>query len=201
MPAVPVGSIDRRVARTRGLLQQALVKLTAEKGYTAVTVEDICRQANVGRSTFYTHYPDKDCLRKAAIEDHLKPLQSRNTSLGLQPSTKGFSFSRSVFEHALATRAMHRALIGGTKRETPEEIHDWISQQVRRELTDSSGHHESRAELEIATRFVVGALLEVMHWWLDHDADISPADIDRTFQQMVFDGVQTALDAPTDAGG
>ncbi|WP_222028481.1 TetR/AcrR family transcriptional regulator [Rhizobium laguerreae] len=196
-----MGSIDRRVARTRGLLQQALVKLTAEKGYTAVTVEDICRQANVGRSTFYTHYPDKDCLRKAAIEDHLKPLQSRNTSLGLQPSTRGFSFSRSVFEHALATRAMHRALIGGTKRETPEEIHDWISQQVRRELTDSSGHHESRAELEIATRFVVGALLEVMHWWLDHDANISPADIDRTFQKMVFDGVQTGLDAPTDAGG
>ncbi|WP_222294411.1 TetR/AcrR family transcriptional regulator [Rhizobium leguminosarum] len=196
-----MGSIDRRVARTRGLLQQALVKLTTEKGYTAVTVEDICRQANVGRSTFYTHYPDKDCLRKAAIEEHLKPLQSRNASLGLQPSTRGFSFSRSVFEHALATRAMHRALIGGTKRETPEEIHDWISQQVRRELTDSSGHHESRAELEIATRFVVGALLEVMHWWLDHDANISPADIDRTFQQMVFDGVQTALDAPTDAGG
>lgn len=37
------GSVDRRVARIRRLLQQALFKLTAEKGYTAVTVEDICR--------------------------------------------------------------------------------------------------------------------------------------------------------------
>ncbi|WP_105440445.1 TetR/AcrR family transcriptional regulator [Neorhizobium sp. T25_13] len=196
---MPVGSIDRRVTRTRGLLQQALVKLTTEKGYTAVTVEDICRQANVGRSTFYTHYPDKDCLRKAAIDEHLKPLQTRDANRGLPPSTQGFSFSRSVFEHALATRAMHRALIGGTKRETPEEIHDWISKQIRRELAGLSGHHESRAELEIATRFVVGALLEVMHWWLDRDTDITPAEIDRMFQQMVLNGVKTALDAPADA--
>ena len=50
------GSIDRRVARTRRLLQQALFRLTAEKGYGTVTVEDICREADVGRSTFYTHY-------------------------------------------------------------------------------------------------------------------------------------------------
>nr|WP_246780221.1 TetR/AcrR family transcriptional regulator [Rhizobium ruizarguesonis] len=175
--------------------------MTAEKGYAAVTVEDICRQANVGRSTFYTHYPDKDCLRKAAIDEHLKPLQTRDTGRCSQPDTHGFSFSRSVFEHALATRAMHRALLGGSKRETPEEIRDWISQQIRSELADLSGHRESGTELEIATRFVVGALLEVMHWWLDRDTDITPAEIDRMFQQMVFDGMKTALDAPTHAGG
>ena len=69
---MPVGSIDRRVARTRSLLQQALFSLTAEKGYTAITVEDICREADVGRSTFYTHYPDKESSRKATIDDHMK---------------------------------------------------------------------------------------------------------------------------------
>lgn len=69
---MPAGPIDRRVARTRSRLQQALFRLTAEKGYTAITVEDICREADVGRSTFYTHYPDKDYLRKATIDEHMK---------------------------------------------------------------------------------------------------------------------------------
>ena len=69
------GSIDRRVARTRRLLQEALFELTAEKGYAAITVEDICRRADVGRSTFYTHYPDKGSLRKAVIEEHLNTVR------------------------------------------------------------------------------------------------------------------------------
>jgi AcrR family transcriptional regulator len=103
---MPTGLIDRRVARTRSLLQQALFKLTAEKGYTAVTVEDICREADVGRSTFYTHYSDKDCLRKAMIDEHMKSLQARGAERHSQRNAKGFFFSGPVFEHAHAMREM-----------------------------------------------------------------------------------------------
>lgn len=46
------GTIDRRIARTRGMLQHALISLIPKKGYEAITVEDICDVANVGRSTF-----------------------------------------------------------------------------------------------------------------------------------------------------
>jgi hypothetical protein len=42
---------DRRVQRTRKLLQDALIALVLEKGYEAVTVQDIIDHANVGRST------------------------------------------------------------------------------------------------------------------------------------------------------
>jgi AcrR family transcriptional regulator len=191
-----VGSIDRRVARTRSLLQQALFKLTAERGYTAVTVEDICREADVGRSTFYTHYPDKDSLRKATIDEHMKSLRARDVERHSQQRAKGFSFSGPAFEHAHATRQMHRALMGGKKREMPEEIRDWISGQVRRELVDISGGNDDGAALEIATRFFVGAFFDVMHWWLDHDAGLTPAEVDRMFQRLAFKGVEAALQGP-----
>jgi len=139
-PLMPIGSIDRRVARTRSLLQQALFKLTAKKGYAAVTVEDICREADVGRSTFYTHYPDKDCLRKATIAEHTKALQARAAERHLWRHAEGFSFSGPVFEHAHTARDMHSALMGGKRREMPEEIRDWISHQVRcMSLASTSG--------------------------------------------------------------
>jgi hypothetical protein len=48
--------IDRRVARSRDMLHQALLILIVKKGYDAITVEDICETANVGRSTFYAHF-------------------------------------------------------------------------------------------------------------------------------------------------
>jgi hypothetical protein len=50
---------DLRVQRTRKLLQQALIELTVEKGFAAITVRDITKRAMVNRSTFYRHYLDK----------------------------------------------------------------------------------------------------------------------------------------------
>jgi AcrR family transcriptional regulator len=196
IPPMPTGSIDRRVARTRSLLQQALFKLTAAKGYTAVTVEDICREADVGRSTFYTHYSDKDCLRKATIDEHMKSLRADSVERHSQRKTKGFSFSGPVFEHAHSTREMHCAPMGGKKREMPEEIRGWISGQVRRELTNLRGD-EGGARLEIATRFIVGAFFEVTHWWLDEDTNLSPAEVDQMFQQLAFDGLNAMPTDPT----
>lgn len=50
---------DLRVRRTRKMLQEALIELTVEKGFAAVTVRDITERAMVNRSTFYRHYVDK----------------------------------------------------------------------------------------------------------------------------------------------
>jgi AcrR family transcriptional regulator len=56
------GSVDRRVVRTQRELHKALVSLIHPKNYDAITVEDICAAASVGRSTFYAHYTGKDYL-------------------------------------------------------------------------------------------------------------------------------------------
>lgn len=83
--------------------------------------------------------------------------------------------------------------MGGKRREMPEEIRDWISGHVRRELAGMAAGNASGARLEVATRFVVGAFFEVMHWWLDEDTKLSPAEVDLIFQQLAFDGVNRAL--------
>jgi len=51
---------DRRVQKTRTLLHEALVSLIREKPYDEMVVKEILDRANVGRSTFYTHYRNKD---------------------------------------------------------------------------------------------------------------------------------------------
>jgi AcrR family transcriptional regulator len=53
---------DLRVRRTRKMIQEALLELTVEKGYAAITVQDIADRAMINRSTFYRHYLDKDDL-------------------------------------------------------------------------------------------------------------------------------------------
>ena len=54
--------LDPRVKRTRIMLEQALMELVKEKGFQAVTVQDITERAGVNRATFYAHFPDKYAL-------------------------------------------------------------------------------------------------------------------------------------------
>ncbi len=53
---------DRRVQRTRQLLEQALLALLEEQDYESITVQQITDRANLGRATFYLHYRDKEQL-------------------------------------------------------------------------------------------------------------------------------------------
>src|SRR6516164_5384579 len=64
-------TMDRRIQRTHQVLHQALISLIVEKGYEVITVQDIIDRANVGRSTFYTHYVGKQDLLRAGLK-HLK---------------------------------------------------------------------------------------------------------------------------------
>ena len=53
---------DRRVQRTQKHLQNALIELINERQYDVITVQDVVDRANVGRTTFYLHYTNKDDL-------------------------------------------------------------------------------------------------------------------------------------------
>jgi AcrR family transcriptional regulator len=63
------GKTDRRVKRTRQLLQQALGELLAEKQFSEITVQDITERAEVNRATFYAHFPDKYALLNHSVRE------------------------------------------------------------------------------------------------------------------------------------
>jgi AcrR family transcriptional regulator len=90
---------DRRVARTRRLLRDALHSLIREKNYDEIVVKEIIDRADVGRSAFYTHFRDKDDLLASSIEDLLadvpviKSANPENTMEAL------LWFSLPIFEH------------------------------------------------------------------------------------------------------
>lgn len=63
---------DRRIRRTRDALHLALIELMMERGYERVTVSDIIARADIGRSTFYAHYRDKDDLLVVSCTEFLR---------------------------------------------------------------------------------------------------------------------------------
>lgn len=64
--------IDPRVRRTRQMLVQAFTELIHEKEFTSITVHDITDRADVNRSTFYAHFPDKFALLDYKIRQEFR---------------------------------------------------------------------------------------------------------------------------------
>jgi AcrR family transcriptional regulator len=60
-PRRTLGRLERGRETRRNLIRTA-ARLWSERGFDAVTVEEICSEAGVGRTTFYLHFPSKEQL-------------------------------------------------------------------------------------------------------------------------------------------
>lgn len=69
-PSQTSTTVDRRITRSKKALRSALIELIEERGFDAVTVNDLCERADLNRGTFYNHFQDKDDLLKA-LEDEV----------------------------------------------------------------------------------------------------------------------------------
>ena len=101
---------DRRIQRTRQLLLNTLIDLIVEKGYETITVQEIIDRANIGRSTFYFHFSDKEELLISGFEnlrDAYEGFYKR-----LSPGQTGWDFSLILFQHAEQNHKLIKALLG-----------------------------------------------------------------------------------------
>ena len=64
-------------ARNRERVLAAADRLFAERGATAVTMEDVARAAGVGKGTLYRRYPDRSALAFALLGEHERRLQEQ----------------------------------------------------------------------------------------------------------------------------
>ena len=62
---------DRRIQKTKQLLQSTLLHLLEEKTFEKINVTEICQKAGVSRITFYTHYADKYELADDLFEQYV----------------------------------------------------------------------------------------------------------------------------------
>jgi AcrR family transcriptional regulator len=191
---MPKKSIDRRVARTRAMLQEAHISLILEKGYEATTVEDICDAADVGRSTFYAHYTSKADLRRSGLEHLRKELVDRQREALATPGDirdRSLGFTLTMFEHARDHIDLYKALVGGRGGAVAlGAIRKIISDLVRNELAATID--KKSADIiprELVVQYVVGAFMAVMTWWLDGGAKLPPQRIDAMFRRLATKGI------------
>jgi AcrR family transcriptional regulator len=190
---------DRRVQRTRKLLQDALIALILEKGYEAVTIQDIIDRANVGRSTFYAHFLDKQELFLSRFEELRVFLAQQQAGSADQP-VRTFTFSRGMFEHAQSHLPLYRALVGKQSGAIMvRHMQQMITGLVRDELAVVAPEDATPMPRELVVHYTVSAFMGLLIWWADHEAPYSAAQMDSIFQQLAVPGVLSGLGLADDS--
>lgn len=159
-------------------MHEALVGLLQERSWDAVTVQDLCARADVGRSTFYTHFADKEALLAGGFEDFRRLLRAH---LGPTARDGGrpLEFGRALLVHAQQQPRLFRAMLGA--RGGPavrKRFRAFVLELVKEDLAGGGSFGLRR---EAATHFVAGALIELLAWSLEGRGAPSPAELGDLF--------------------
>ncbi len=184
---------DRRVQRTRRLLHKALMSLILEKKYESITVQEILDRADVGRSTFYMHFHDKDELLFSGfhyLQSFLESVQTTSTTVPGKSYERMIGFSLAMFEHANEYRWVNRALLGsGAEAVVRRRIHSVLAGIVWRELKLELRNRKSgngAVSPELLAHFLVSTYISVLTWWLNSKNPVAPTEIDVAYRHLVL---------------
>lgn len=183
--------MDRRVARTRARLHDALLFLIAEKGYEPIGVKDICQRANVSRSAFYAHYATKHDLMRSGLAS-LKELagSSRSQPPGQHDGGDSSFVFLDLLQHARDHFHLHERLGHRGAAIAREGAREALSDLVRRGLSASSLRDRRLAmPHELLVQYIVGATIAAVIWWLEGGAKLPAVDIDTMLRRLAFNGI------------
>jgi AcrR family transcriptional regulator len=172
---------DRRVRRTTSALHAALFELIGSRGYDRISVQDIIDRADVGRSTFYAHFRDKDDLLLSSLDmltaDLDRHLPEPDADGPVLPSLGLFmhiEHQHHIFEGLFRSRA-----IDIVERET----RTMLEARALRELERRGGTHPVATPVRAA--FLAGALMWQARWWISAGRPGGPQQAAADFDRLV----------------
>jgi AcrR family transcriptional regulator len=188
---------DRRVRRTRAALLDALLGLMVEKGYDAVTVQDLIDRADIGRSTFYAHFTDKSDLLHEALAG-LRATLAPPPGSPPPDRRRPLPFSLHLFRHVHDVRQLLAALLTRNSSGTvTAEIEEILREAATAELTAvAAAAGEPRVPVDLLARSVVAGCLATLSWWVDGGFRQSPEELETLFRTLTTPAVRAALPAP-----
>jgi AcrR family transcriptional regulator len=181
---------DRRSRRSRRLIVDALLVLMLEKRFDRITVQDIIDRADVGRTTFYAQFRNKEHVLESELERVFALLHAQHLASVEEPADQLLP-SLGLFRHVQEQQPLYPALIRGLTSDPHYlAVHRLLRDRAAQQLALAAGSRNLAVPPEIVADYLAGTLLTLVHWWLDHGSPYSPEQLEGFFQQLVMPGMR-----------
>ena len=192
---------EQRRERNAREIQQAAMSLFADRGYAAVTVEDIAGEAGISERTFFRYFTSKDHLLVAEASRRIEVIHEsltgqpddldawtalRNAVLDQSTSEEHIGRNAAIWAHLtkeapalLAKMIMHGALEG--------------THNIEVELARRLGVPDTDALPDVMMRVTLAAVQSAYLRWLEDDGTASLVDLTAEALDLVGDGLARAV--------
>jgi len=199
---------DRRKNRTRRMLSEALFALMDERPYETITIEDITQRADLGRTTFYLHYKDKEELLLESIEAIAEELKAKvfaamkeddsNSEAANGNHPPGWKPITMVLQHAAANTSLYLPILRGEG--TPRApacirqiIYEGAYDFFEKRMAQNQDAQHSIIPVEVLTNFFSTSLLGMLTWWLENNMPYPAEQMTEIYSKLFFSGARQVL--------
>lgn len=165
---------NRRVKLTKMLLNESLLNFLAEKPLARITIKEICDDADINRSTYYTHFTDPSDQLKKLESDIMIDMTIYVDSIvteGMQDDKKQRQIIRGILEYINSKKHVFQVLLeNGGDLNLQRDILSFFGERIFQKENFSNIKTVKRAYQYIYSG--TGSFGLIYHWIMDNDNDI-----------------------------
>jgi TetR/AcrR family transcriptional regulator, cholesterol catabolism regulator len=203
MTDVLPGRRERKKEETKRRIFEAAVKLFADKGFDATTIDDICAAADISKGTFFNYFPRKEEIIEYLAEENLEVLEEVAAPSKASAASRIRAIYDALAESYQASPELARTVIQasmnrrcGAAQGGAWQRFEELSMQV---IRDGQERGEFRAGQDPNTvhGVLVSAFIGSVIWWLGECQEcddpaikhLSLVEVVRSLQSVALDGI------------
>lgn len=167
---------DLRVVKTQRQIHQALLRLLGQMPFSKLKVDQLCREAMINRSTFYSYYQDKYDLLDKYLGRVLGEFEAQvdGAFVHASPQNVDTPYYRQHFERLLRFiqerreeyLALWQVSVG---RNLWGEMTDIVARRILEQLDTQAMDPEKGAYAQLYARLFATDLMTMVKWWLEQE--------------------------------
>lgn len=177
--------MDRRKKYTRMVLKDSLMTLLKNKQLSSITVKEICEQADINRSTFYSHYQDTFDLMGQIEEEIIVDLKSYLNQYNFVEEEESLQMTEKLLEYIISKYDVCQTLLNENNDHSFEgRIMDVAQQFLMKNWTDNNDIDTDSSKY--AGTFLISGSVYVIKHWLANNMDQPPEKIARLINSITI---------------
>lgn len=182
--------MDKRIIKTKKKLTNTLLILLNEKKLNDITVLELCKEANINRTTFYKYYKDVDDLVLKIEESLLTDLEKNILTI---KRNYLISFTTKIIETISEHQEIYTRLLGKNGDHTflrkilslvyEQSIIEW--QKLLKKA--------SRDDLEKIYNFIVDGTIGIIEAWINNNCKDTPSNVSIFINKICMSGLSSFI--------
>lgn len=184
--------MDRRQQKTRNAIFEAFSELLSEESYSRITIQAIIDRANIGRSTFYSHFQTKDDLLNAMCTELFRHIiesvmnnnfpEDRHNAPGV-PDPVFCHILQHIKDNSYHIKDL---LISESSDIFLKYFKDSMNDLISTYILQSSDHKKKDIPDEFLLNHITGSFVEMVQWWVKHRMKQTPEELDFYFRSVIY---------------